>query len=280
MIDINPIVGYVIMEETSIPAKTKIEKITNENGLYFARFRTCLQSFDIFNRNKRNYSRVAMEEALHAENVQELIKKGTWVGENGHPDSTDIKRIVSVDPTKICHRIVDYEIVGNLLYGIVETLNDDKWGRQFTKHIIQGLEPSFSLRALASIQNIGGKMYIKTKPFIVSYDRVIFPSHREAYRDESTPVKLVSESTSVCKEDTNIHTDIASKIMESQLIDYIMEESTNAKNIVDVFECSCDSISFSKDKKSILIKDGLETYHITLEDYIAEESRKYLSKLI
>lgn len=280
MIDVNPVVGYVVMEETSLPNKMKIEKVVNQDGMYFARFRTCLQSFDVFNRNKRNYSGAAMREALNAENVQELIKKGSWIGENGHPDSNDIKRIVTVDPCKASHRIVDFEIIGNLLYGTVESLNDDLYGKQLTKHIIQGVEPAFSLRALASIQNIAGKMYIKSKPYVVAYDRVIYPSHREAYRDESTPVKLVSESAQICTENTNIYTDVASKIMEKQLVDYILEESSQVKGIMDVFECSCDSVSFTKNKKGLIVKSGNQTYHIALEDYIAAETSYYLSKLI
>ena len=161
----NKPIASIIMEATMEPTKPEIVKSVNAPNMFYVTFKSCLQSFDCFNRNKRNYALNAMTEAIKADHIRELIAKGTWTGENGHPDSTDIKRILSIDPTKICHRICDVEFRGKLLYGTIETLNDDIWGKQFSKHILQGLEASFSLRALAAIQKLpDGRGIIKTKP--------------------------------------------------------------------------------------------------------------------
>ena len=84
------------MESAMEPMQPKIIETVNDPNMFFVRFRTCLQSFDCFNRNKRNYNLRPMMEAIKADHIQELLYKGTWCGENGHPDSTDIKRILPV----------------------------------------------------------------------------------------------------------------------------------------------------------------------------------------
>lgn len=272
--------AYIIMEQTSEPEKPKITKVHDENGLKYVSFRACLQSFECFNRNGRLYRKAAVLAGLQNENIVELLKKGTWVGENGHPDSDQVKRIISYDPCKICHRIVSYDVIGNLLYGNIETLADDGFGKQFTNHLLQGLEASFSLRALAPIKKAGGKMYIETKPFIVSYDRVIFPSHREAYQDITQPLSLHENATEIFKKSTeNISRDVAIKIMEEQVVDYVLNESTNVKDCIKVLDCAYESAYLSSDRNSIILKENGDRIVIPFEKYIRVETSNYLANL-
>ena len=282
--------GYIIMESALEPMKPKIIETVNEPNMLFVRFRTCLQSFDCFNRNKRNYYLRPMMEAVKADHIRELLYKGTWCGENGHPDSTDIKRILSIDMTKICHRIIDLEFVGNLLYGTIETLNDDAWGKQFTKHILQGLHPSFSLRALAAITKLpDGRGEIRTKPHIVTYDRVILPSHREAYMDNSQPITLVKsamESVSVEEEfnpaEGNSFTDVIESVDENtipEILDYVKEESTRFKELATFFDANYNSVSLINENQ-VCINDGNKKIIVCLEDYIRHDISNYMKSMI
>ena len=280
--------GYIVMESAMEPMKPKIIETVNEPNMFYVRFRTCLQSFDCFNRNKRNYNLRPMMEAVKADHIQELLYKGTWCGENGHPDSTDIKRILSIDMTKICHRIIDLEFQGNLLYGTIETLNDDAWGKQFTKHILQGLHPSFSLRALADITKLGdGRGIIKTKPHIVTYDRVILPSHREAYMDNSKPITLVQSATESATiqesyiPEGNTFDDTVHEVNESAIasvLDYVKEESSTFKELATFFDANYDSVSLV-DESKVCINDGDRKIIVCLEDYIRHDIASYMSDI-
>lgn len=282
MLGLDKVVGCIIMEQTTTDNTCKDLKIVKHGDLYYAKFKACLQSLDVFNRNGRNYSTSAITAGLQGENVVEMLRENGWVGENGHPDSDNMKRIVTIDPKMICHRILNPEVRGNMVYADIETLNDDGYGRQFTKHLAQGIEPAFSLRALAKIQSIGGKAYIKSKPYIVTYDRVIFPSHREAYRLKDTPIEFVGENTTSIKIPTTESAYSVNKVIdvvEQQLIDYITTESYNVRNITEVFECACENVSFSNDRRTIIIKNGNETYHVALEDYLVNEIRNHMASI-
>ena len=282
--------GYIVMENAIEPMKPKIIKRVNEPNIFYVTFETCLQSFDVFNRNRRNYALAPMMQAIQADHIQELLRKGTWVGENGHPDSNDIKRIMSIDPTKICHRICDVEFRGKLLYGTIETLNDDIWGKQFSKHILQGLEASFSLRALAAIQKLpDGRGIIKTKPHIVTYDRVVLPSHREAYMETDKPVRLtysggITESASLesfnTLEDNTIYIpkgntfEDSTKIIEESSIpsalSYIKDESKRFKELATFFDANCDKVTLVSEN-AVMIQDEMKNkIVINLEDYITK----------
>ena len=286
----NKPIAYIIMEATMEPTKPEIVKSVNAPNMFYVTFKSCLQSFDCFNRNKRNYALNAMTEAIKADHIRELIAKGTWTGENGHPDSTDIKRILSIDPTKICHRICDVEFRGKLLYGTIETLNDDIWGKQFSKHILQGLEASFSLRALAAIQKLpDGRGIIKTKPHIVTYDRVVLPSHREAYMETDKPVRLtysggITESASLesfnTLEDNTIYIpkgntfEDSTKIIEESSIpsalSYIKDESRRFKELATFFDANCEKVTLVSES-AVMIQDEMKNkIIINLEDYITK----------
>lgn len=282
--------GYIIMEATMEPMKPKILKTVNEPGVFYATFEACMQSFDCFNRNQRNYALRPMMEAMQADHIQELMRKGTWVGENGHPEGNDIKRILSIDPTKICHRMYNPEFRGNLLYMTIDTLNDDMWGKQFTKHLLQGMMASFSLRALAAItKDSSGRGIIKTKPHIVTYDRVILPSHREAYMDNSVPVTLVQSATegAVMTEamipEGNVYDDHISEIKESAILealDYVKEESKRVKELVSFFNYNDDRVSLINENQ-VAVKDMEtgSTLIINLEDYIANDMTALFNKI-
>ena len=283
--------GFIVMEATLEPEKPKILNYVNEPNMFYVTFETCLQSFDVLNRNKRNYMLRPMMEAMRADHLLELMAQGTWCGENGHPDSNDIKRILSIDMTKICHRINTVDFRGNLLYGQIQTLNDDMWGKQFTMHVLQGLTPSFSLRALAAITKMrDGTGVIKTKPHIVTYDRVILPSHKEAYMNKEVPVTLTQTATenmqvteeSFLPADGNSFADSTSVIESSKIpeaLDFIKEDSKNVKELANWFNANMDSVKLvNENTVSIETEDG-DKMIVYLEDYIRHDIDSIFTKI-
>ena len=294
--DKNEVIASIIIEQAMEPVKPKIIHVENTPNLFFARFEACLQDFDVFNRNKRKYLYQPMVESWNAPHVKELIQRGDMFGEAGHPITKDPVRVVSIDPKLACHRIIDYRFQGRSLYGTIETLNDDMYGKQFTKHILQGCTAAFSLRALAPLTKIDAtRCEIRSKCHIVTEDRVILPSHNKAYAENASTQlvtsAVINESTQVMdsiralgnssETDVNISYPVTESV---ELTQYLLEESHNIKEIIDHFEVAYESAYLSKDKKTMLLTEkadvygGKKTFAVSLESYLNDEVSAMLRK--
>lgn len=275
-----PTVAHVIMETTSEPVRPKNIDVMDKNGLFYVSFDAYLQSFNRRNRNNRTYAQRAMQDGLAAPHLQELMGNNTWFGEAGHPHGNEPSRILTIDPKLISHKINDLRYEGNMLIGRVETLDDDSYGRRFTKHILQGMEPAFSLRALAQLTKQGdGSSLVQGRVHVVTYDWVILPSHNDAYRDKRTPIQKIvkdvaMEGNTMLAED---HTLLP--VQESQIADFIQMESANVKLISSMFDVAQESMTFSPDLKLAYLKEGSNTFAIKVEDKIQHDIRSYMTKL-
>lgn len=256
--------------------RPKILFVKDQKDMFYCRFEAILQSFNCWNRNKRWYDESAMLAGLSAPHIQELMHYGTFVGENGHPDTDSVQRTLSIDPKCICHRVLGYRVENHNLYGTVETLNDDLWGKQMTKQILQGMIPSFSLRALAPLTKApDGRVMCKSQPHIVAYDRVILPSHKEAYMNLGKPVSMhESIAESFVPAMSNIYADTSLQVTNESAIAYIKEASLNCKAIKNNFDVSDGSIRLIDNGKKILFRDkdnpGIK-YVSDVESYVARE---------
>ena len=283
-------IGAFVMEQTMEPQKFNIIHVENSPGLKFVRFEACLQTFNTWNRNNRNYFLRPMQETWAAPHVKELIKMGDFFGENGHPNSEDPKRIVTIDPKVCCHRIIDYRFEGNAVYGTVETLNDDLYGRQFMGHILQNCKGAFSLRALVPLTKIDAvRCEIRAKGHLIAEDRVILPSHKEAYQKSGPVEMVVGESYNPIppgqiNENKTVYVNESSSFIEP-IKDYVKEQSFNLKTIVDRFEVAYESMNISKDGKHIALKeatgsDGIQrTAIIKTDDYLQKEVSSIFNSL-
>ena len=289
--DAHEVVASVIIEQAMEPVKPKILKVENSPDLFYVRFEACLQDFNVFNRNNRKYLLAPMMESWEAPHIKELISRGDLFGEAGHPITKDPMRVVSIDPKVACHRIIGKEFKGTSLYGTIETLNDDLYGKQFTKHILQGCTAAFSLRALAPLTKIDAKrVEIRSKCHIVTEDRVILPSHNKAYATATKPILVkgtgtyegyvpdLSEYGNVSEENVNIAWDMnMESSTEVDLVQYLMEESHNVKEIMDHFEVGCESAYLDAKKKNMIISEpkdefgGKRTFVVSLESFVRNE---------
>lgn len=272
--------AYVLMEEMSEPVQIRNVKECSKNGLLYLIFDTILQSFEVKNRNKRTYIGDAVMESLAAPHVQELIKKGSFVSEYGHPLVKDMSRVTQIDPARVCGRVNSYYRTGNLLKGEFETFDDGGLGTMLTRRILQGLEPAHSLRAVAKLsKDRNGNDIMNSRAHIIAYDTVILPSHVEAYRDESKDIRVVNKPI-VATESTEFgsHEEYAFVVNESMLTDFVMEESKNVKLIKNICEVIPETIKLTPDLKHIILKEGTETYYVDTEDKIKHDIRNFLSK--
>lgn len=272
--------AYLIMEATTDPVKPKILQVNDKNGLFFVRFLTTLQEFNARNRNGRTYMLHPMIESLKAPHLLELMIKKSLFGEAGHPMTEDVKRILTIDPKLISHKINSWTTTGNFLKGEIETLDDGPggYGNRMTRHVLQGMEPAFSLRALAQLTKSGdGSQIMNSRAHIVTYDWVILPSHQTAYRDQSQPIQKIIHSIQI---DGNTVQECALlPVQEAAIVDFIKLESKNVKLISNVCEVAMESMQLSKDLKHAILREGSETYIVKVEDKIKRDVTKFMANL-
>lgn len=234
---------YAVMEDTS-PAgyNTRSNMGVQENVVHgetrSLRFRACLQSFGRRNRNGRLWRADMMKKALAAPTIVELIQKGDFAGENGHPiaqvGETSISRIATIDPNNVCHRITALEWSGDLVYGTVETIDDINGpGAKLMRSIMQGMEPAFSVRALVpQRKNADGTWDVTGVGRVITYDRVFLPSHMEAYRDQNVDIKMVT------------HDNTYQQVLESFVYPYISSHSDRVKYATDNTQVAMESAHY------------------------------------
>jgi hypothetical protein len=272
------VLAFCVMETVSEPIKPiNMKQVKNPMGLFYLTFDSCMQSYNMWNRNNRNYDLDGMKVSMSAAHIAELIKRESWFGEAGHPITEDIKRILTIDPKLISHKISKPEFKGTKLYANIETLCAG-YGPDMTAHMLQKMEAAFSLRALAQISKTPeGRQLVKGKSHVVTFDWVVLPSHSDAYQQNKATIvsQTVSESGNILIPSK----DKLVSVMESSIVDFIKEESKNLKLVSNVFEVASESMTISKDLKYIILKEGKETYHVKTEDKIKHDILNYMKKI-
>lgn len=271
------IAAYLIMESTSDPVQVSNVQVFDKNSLFYLRFETTLQDFNVKNRNNRIYIGESMVQSLNAEHIMELQRNKSWFGEAGHPMSDDIKRILTIDPKLISHKIVSHEATTSRCTGIIETL-DNEYGRQMTKSILQGMEPAFSLRALAPlVKRPDGVSIVKARSHVVTYDWVILPSHKVAYRNTNKPIEKIVKK--VIADGNVVNECSVTPVVEDMIKDFIAMESVNVNLISSVCEVALESMTLSNDLKHVILKENGSTFIVPLEDKIKLDINHYMRNL-
>lgn len=269
-------IAYLIMEE-SMDVQANNVQVFDKNNIFYVRFNATLQDFNVKNRNGRIYMGSAMIPSLNAEHIMELQRNGSWFGEAGHPMSSDIKRILTIDPKLISHRITSHTVNNYKCTGVIETL-DTEMGRQMTKSIIQGMNPAFSLRALAPlVKKPDGTAVVQSKCHAVCYDWVVLPSHKAAYADQSAPVEKIIKNVTA---GGNVITESSAvPVHENAIKDFIAMESSNVKLISNVCEVALGNMTLSNDMRHVILKEGTDTYVVSLEEKIKHDISNYMRNL-
>lgn len=198
-----------------------------DGSLSFLRYQGCLMSVGKRNRNRRLWTKQFVDIMMNAPHVVEQLRRaGGLPGENGHPipavGQVSMDRLVTIDPNNLCILLKEWWWNGDLMYGILETLDQGEGtpGNRMMRNMIQGMAPSHSARTLVPQRhNPDGTIDVTAPGRMVCFDRVIGPSCEEAYIDKSVPVKNIMKKSDF---DT---------AMES-FTDYIFSHSEAAKTVI------------------------------------------------
>ena len=280
-------IGYIINESS---AKEIEFQIKNDDG-YRVIGEGIIQEAEQLNRNKRVYAHKDLYREIYVTpRTRELLETGNLKGEAGHPDAKDLARQAKIEPKLTQVQYIRLWMDGNKVKARFRGTNN-QFGDEFDKDLRYGEKPSFSLRALGSIENRNGKAYVNNLR-VITWDRVYYPSHPTAYME-----KLVSESTELqekpyklkvnqdlIKEYGNIQGveegfQIIAPFSNKNIIDYIKQESTNIKTIIENFDCFYQSIALSENGKMVTLVDkNYDTIFVPLEKYVQNEIMNYCLK--
>ena len=261
-------IGYIICETASTESdKQKIIGMNNDR----VTIETGLQDVNTKNRNGRFYEDKELIPQLKSPRILELIENNSFYGEAGHPTSSDIARQQTIDPTNMSHRINKLWVDGNNIMGLVSAANTSV-GDDFQRLILDKTKVAFSLRALGVVKNTSRGAEVKNIR-IITWDTVIFPSHKVAYMNN---IVNTNDTNSSIKENNMIITEsdngLIIPITNNKVVDYIKEESKNIKNVIESFEFMYKSISLNEFGNMVTLVDNENNkLFVHLESHIQNE---------
>jgi hypothetical protein len=173
----NQVIGNIILESSQeVPEVTIVSEKNNKvtgTGI--------IQTIGDENRNGRIYELKDMKPEVEGDRIQkELIPTGNMRGHDGHPSSTELSVQSVINPILCSVKYKKIWIEGNEIHANFCGTNNEH-GKAFNEDLLDGDRPSFALRALGSVdRERNGKCYVRNIR-IITWDRVIFPSHKRAY---------------------------------------------------------------------------------------------------
>lgn len=270
----NEVIGNIILESAMETAEFSIIGQKGQKPIGTG----IIQDLGIENRNGRIYELKDMKPEVEGDRIQkELIPTGNMRGHDGHPSSTELSVQSVIDP-KICS--VQYTkiwIEGNEIHANFHGTNN-QYGQAFTMDLLEGCKPSFSLRALGSVdRERNGKCYVRNIR-IITWDRVIYPSHKKAYMSDlvSPTAKNERVNEQALITESAAMNGVLIPIVNQQVVDYIKTESTNVKSILNTFDTLYESAIICNDGKNVQLQlaSGNKIV-VNLEQYIQDEIRNY-----
>lgn len=294
-------IGYIINESGILMEDFDIVSPTASNSIPFKddiKFHSkdriigygVLQNADERNRNGRIYRRSDLEREINAPRQVELMSTGTFLGHAGHPLSNELIVQQTIDPKLCCVRFHKLWMEGDKVMAYFEGTNNEL-GKTFDSDLRMGVKPAFSLRALGTIESTPqGAMVENLK--MITYDSVIYPSHKCAYTqgvvNESATMEAVSgfalnENNDATKSfiSTFSNADVVAAIKKmgatnESAINYIKDKSQNFKMLQEYFDMSrYDMVDIINSRQVALTEAGNATIVMNIEDYIAKEIQNY-----
>lgn len=266
---INPI-GYVILE--SAPVEAPDVKIVSDSTNKRVIGEGILQTAEEENRNGRCYLRSDLEREIKAPRQIELLSTGNMLAENGHPMDTAMVRQQTIMPGNTVARFLKIWMDGDNVMGQFKGTNNTL-GEEFDQDLREGVKPSWSLRALGSLESINGRNVVQNLR-VITWDRVIYPSHPHAYT-----TRLVTESTSLA-EASSINkmnkNGLLIPITNDSVLSYIKNESTTIKSLLSQIDFMYESTSLiNKGSQVRLVAKNGDIFVVNLEAHISNEIQNY-----
>lgn len=276
-------IGSIIIETSPPDVDDKIRaKVVGEEYGYLV-VEAILQDLNKKNRNGRFYATEELAPQVTCKRTQELVKTGNMKGENGHPMSKDLTRQQTIDPNNVVCKFLKIWVDGDLIKAQV-TATVDGVGDSFEKCLRAGELPSFSMRSLGSLVNTGRGAEVRNIR-LITWDRVIYPSHAVAYTCENGV--YVPDNKEIVAEGSKLYLDendkgIVVPLNNEKVISYVKAQSKNLQTVKESMECFFDSIEIIKEGRmsKVMMKaaDG-NTIIVNLEDYISNEIMDFASSI-
>ena len=285
---------YYISEQVS-PEDNEVRNLKTQDtaGTKWAEFDTILQSFRCLNRNNRKYWGPNIDEMLMAERIQTMLSTNAWYGEMDHPyarlesEKLSSERIQIIEMSRRSHKILRPQRHGDLLRATIQTASGTDYGRGFYNEIIQGLIPSFSCRALAGIQAINGEPYVICRK-LITYDWVLYPSHKEANMD-GKPKFISKKESAIMLESAGITTEsVMNDIRDSytkdvfipleEILSYTGAKDPSVNVIMESFGLSLDDLQgFDRSLQHAILVDGSNTIYANISPKTRNEVMDFLA---
>ena len=275
MITVPQIIGQIIVETAATPVDYDIKFTGEREGRVLAE--GILQEANMKNRNGRFYDSKELFPELSAPRQKELLSTGNMRAENGHPITKDLVRQQTIDPNNTVAIFTKFWTDGDFVWGSFFGTFNDK-GEEFNRELLAGIRPSWSLRALGTIVNTARGAEVRGMKMI-TYDRVIFPSHDKAYTKgivSESAVSFNGQNYSV-QEGSRLYLPdndpgMIVPITNDSVINFVKEESANFKLVKESLEFLYDDIQLTNGGRSVKLTDNTgSALVINLEDYVYKE---------
>lgn len=273
-------IGWII-SESSNEEPLGPTKLVNTNGRRVIG-EGRLQRANRKNRNGRFYDDKELFPQLVCARTKELLASG-FGSENGHPMSKDLVRQQTIDPNNVVAYFLKLWTDGDYVMGQFRGSNLPI-GEAFDQDLRDGFKPAWSLRALGGIEETSRGAEVKGVK-LITWDRVYYPSHPEAYTqrlvnesaESYTDSDIWTPNTPTPKGDSKLlESGIIEPITNQSVIDYIKTESCNFKTICNEFEVLYDDIRLVDENKVQLSNSSTgNIFVVQLEQYIQDELMNY-----
>lgn len=269
----NTSIGYVILE--SAPIEVPEARVISETGKRVIG-EGIIQTAEEENRNGRCYLHQDLLREINCPRTKELLSTGNMLAENGHPMDTNMVRQQTIEPNNTVARFLKIWMEGNNVMAQFKGTNNSK-GEEFDQDLREGIRPSWSLRALGSLSNQGGRNVVENLR-VITWDRVIYPSHPNAYT-----TRLVTESTMAVKaaieraEHMNKN-GMLIPITNESVLSYIKTESANIGALLNQIDFMYESAKLIGTNQVQLVAKTGDIFVVNLEHHISNELQNYCMK--
>lgn len=266
-----------IREQTSFPSDYNGNfgyKIFNRGDRFYLIFDAVLQSFGVMNRNNRMYEASNIMDKINNDDyIQSMLRQNSWMGEIDHPapiregEQLTINRISNPDMKLTSHYIRKPRLNGNLLEATIQTDSSNKHGMNMAIKIVDGkIIPCFSARVLGALTNKGGKPVVNVRK-LITYDWVLYPSHKEAEGKITQPIQeSVNEASKYSG--TTI-------IFLPELAKMAVDNSKEASWLCESFGLSIDDIiGVTSTGNSVVLTENNNVYIQPINDKVVRNKTK------
>lgn len=263
----NKSIGYVILE--SAPAEIQDAQIISENGKRVIG-EGIIQTAEEENRNGRCYLQHDLLREINCPRTIELLSTGNMLSENGHPMDTSMIRQQTIEPNNTVARFLKIWMDGNNVMAHFKGTNN-AIGEEFDQDLREGIKPSWSLRALGSLENIRGRNVVQNLK-VITWDRVIYPSHPHAYTTRLVTESAVNDNKAINRINNN---GLLIPITNDSVISYIKSESANIKSLISQIDFLYESATIVRGNQVRLVAKNGDTFIVNIENHIANELQNY-----